>query len=193
MENPHRNLRIAGAGPDMAGKTTTLKALALCTGGQYSYWSDANPLKKLRPLTEHMNPEMRFLYFLLVNLTNYKRLESMRRQSHVFLDGSIYTTMADQLGRGMNPAMIEVVPRLLLNQIDRVLFVNSSTTIREQRLKERKSRGEFTDKADELSLQIAGQIENHLRILTKEKLLEVGTDVLPIDKCVTQARNMLGI
>lgn len=163
-------------GMDGSGKTTIGQMVAAQTGGRYLYCMDGNPLKPYRNFFDQKPPLVRFLYYVVVPLTNYQRIEQFRKTSDVFLDRTVASTIAYHLAYGLSRQWIKIIPERLLRQIDLMFYFTVSESERRRRLLQRQITDSVLTTSDLKSLQLNRRIDDEYRKVFPDKTIFIATD-----------------
>lgn len=182
MEN-----RVIGLeGVDGSGKTTVGKVIADQVGGRYLYCMDGNPLRSYRDFFDRQPPLIRFVYYIVVPLMNYEKVEQLRQTSDVFLDRTIASTIAYHLAYGIARDWVSLIPQHLLSQIDSMLYFTVSEPERRRRLLQRQAEGSVLTASDLKSLALGVRIDHEYRKVFPDKTIIIDTDNKSPDKIATE-------
>lgn len=171
-----RNRVFALEGLDGVGKSTTGKILAEQTGNKYLYCMDGNRLRCLRKRFDTAPTPIRFLYYLAVPLDNYSRIERLRKNSDVFVDRTIASSIAYHRAYGLSESWLRLVPDFIMRQIDLMIYLTLSEETRRQRMKARSVTPETMTKSDEKSLLLVSSIDEAYKSVFPDKTLILPTD-----------------
>lgn len=123
---------------------------------------DNNPLNLIRGVMDQSPTLLRYLYYIAVPMYNYRKLERLRANGHVFLDQSVYGTIAYHLAYGLDPKYLRLIPSKLVDQIDALLYFSVPENVRRSRMEDRKvSKTEEVTLGDMKSFQVSQSVENH--------------------------------
>lgn len=164
-------------GIDGSGKTDSGKIIASEVGGRYFYFSDGNPLIHMRSRFDNLPTLSRFLFYIAMPMLNYQRIENMRENSDVFVDRTIYSTIAYHLAYGLNPKWKKAIPSKLLKQFDGgMVYFTVSEEERRKRLGLRYANNGIMTVSDQKSLQLGPVLDREYRKLFDERTVEIVTD-----------------
>lgn len=164
-------------GVDGSGKTDSGKIIAREIGGRYFYFSDGNPLRHLRSKFDKLPTLSRFLFYIAMPMLNYQRIENMRASADVFVDRTIYSTIAYHLAYGLDPKWKGVIPARLLKQFDGgMIYFSVNEEERRKRLGLRQANSGIMTISDQRSLQLGPVLDKEYRKLFDERTIEIVTD-----------------
>jgi thymidylate kinase len=163
-------------GIDASGKSTAGKLVAAQTGSRYFYCMEGNPLAPHRKKFDTAPVPIRFLFYLAVPLINYPRLELMRQHSDVYLDRSVASTIAYHKAYGLADAWFKLIPPMLYDQLDRVIYFSVSEDERRRRMSSRSIDNNTMTVSDSKSFEFAAKIDQAYRGIFQNKTLFVETD-----------------
>lgn len=170
----HRVFALEGI--DGSGKTIVGQLVAEKTGGRYFYNMDNHPLKRVRPIFDTASTEVRFLYYLAIPLVNYVRVEKMRKNSDVFFDRTIASTVAYHKAYGLSDRWFSLIPSFLYDQIDTMLYFSVREEERIRRMNSRKVTKDTMTASDQKSFEYSKLIDSAYRAFLPEKTLIIETD-----------------
>lgn len=164
-------------GLDCVGKTTSGKLLAGQTDSAYLYCMDGNPLRPYRKYFDNAPLPVRFLYYLAASLITYKQAETLRKSADVYVDRYIASTIAYHRAYGLPEAWFSLIPQILINQIDRMIYfaLNEETRVRRVMERSMTEKGLLAD-ADKKSITYGPKVDNEYRRLFTDR-----TIIAPVD------------
>lgn len=110
-------------------------------------------------------------------MLNYQRIENMRASSDVFVDRTIYSTIAYHLAYGLDTRWKKVIPSKLLKQFDGgMIYFSVSEEERRKRLGLRHANNGIMTVSDHKSLQLGLALDKEYRKLFDERTVEIVTD-----------------
>lgn len=163
-------------GIDGSGKTTAGQMIAAQSDGRYLYCTEGNPLRPYRKFFDTKPLPVRFLYYLMVPLINYSRIEEMRKSSDVFVDRSIASTIAYHKAMGLSDGWFNLIPNRLINQVDTMLYFWVSEEERLRRLGNRKTNAETMTFSDDRSRVLGYRIDHEYRKIFTDRTLFINGD-----------------
>lgn len=164
-------------GLDGTGKTTVTKLVAEQTESRYFYWTENNSLRQWRKYFDNAQTNLRFLFYTVVSVDSYLRVENYRKTSDVFLDRTVASTIAYHLAFGLNRGMLAFIPQCTLDQLNKLIYLTASDDVRRERMKNRgvNSFQEMTE-ADKKSLVFGAKVDAEFRKIIPERTLVIETD-----------------
>lgn len=169
-----RNRVFAVEGLDGTGKTTAAKVIAKETESQYYYCSDRNRLKKLRKKFDGAPDALRFLFYTVFALDTYFRAEEMRKDSDVFVDRTVVSTIAYHRAMGLHDGWFKLIPKFMVDQIDTMLYFTADEETRRKLLIRRAEvDGSPMTSSDAHSVALSHLIDVEYRKIIPERTLIV--------------------
>lgn len=172
----YKNRVFAVEGLDGSGKTTTARLLAEETGGIYLNPMEGNPLTPYHIMFEHVPLSVHFLFWLSLRTFAYRRTEELRRKSDVFVDRTIFSTIAYTRAAGLPNFWLKLIPPFLTNQIDRMLYLHVDQEERSRRIQARADIIGFIVPSDYFSLTHGKQIDEEYHKFFSNRTITVSTD-----------------
>ncbi|MBI4036456.1 deoxynucleoside kinase [Candidatus Daviesbacteria bacterium] len=155
-------------GLDSSGKTTCGKLLAEQTNGTYFYAANGRLISKLRKYFDNRSTWLRFLFYLIINFGNYFVITKKRRNGNLFLDRTVFSTVAYHKAYGLSEIWFRLIPLFLLNQIDFMVYFTVSEKERSKRIVKKIKTKDTMSKSDEKSLVLGKEIDAEYRKLTNK-------------------------
>lgn len=163
-------------GIDGSGKTTAGQMIAAQSGGRYFYCTEGNPLRPYRKFFDSKPLPIRFMYYLMVPMLNYPRIEEMRQTSDVFVDRSIASTIAYHRAMGLDKRWFKLIPSKLMDQVNTMIYFWVSEEERLRRLSNREMGPETMTFSDQQSRLLGQKIDDEYRRIFTDRTLDVNGD-----------------
>ena len=180
-------------GLDGAGKTTTAQMLAEQSGGMYLYCMDGNKMKPYRKMFDNAPIPLRFLYYLAVSFDTFNQAEQLRRYGNVFIDRAIASTVTYHKAFGLPDSWLELIPRVMLDQIDTMIYLTVMEEERRRRLDIRSATPGTMTISDDNSFLVADRIDKEYRDFCPDKTLIVSTDEKSLLSVVNEIRKSINV
>lgn len=172
-ERKHRVFAVEGL--DGSGKTVISKSVAEQTGNIYLYPSGIDPFRSLRPFFDSQPKQVRFMYYLGLNLSSYPLIEKLRQQGEVFVDRTVFSTIAYHKAYGLSEKWIGLVPQVLLDQYDAMIYMFVNEFARIKRMTRRNEKLGLSSVNDEKSTIFGPRIIDEYQKLFDARTIKVNT------------------
>lgn len=187
-----KNMVFGLEGLDGTGKTTVGKILAEETGWRYVYFTDHSKLAPLRRYFEHAPIKIRFLYYVGASIENYLYVEEIRKVDDVYLDRTIFSTIAYHRAYGVPKSWTSFIPKFLQGQFNRIIFFEVSDDERRKRLGERNAISDVsTQQSDNKSITLAARINKEYHMILPQGTIFVNTDSKTPRQVVDEIRGQI--
>lgn len=155
-------------GLDSSGKTTCGKLLAKQTDGLYLYAVNGRLNLTLRKFFDNRSTWLRFLFYLVVNLVNYFVIKRKRKKKNIFLDRSVFSTIAYHKAYGLSDFWFKLVPPFIPKQFDLMIYFAVSEKERLNRIIRKIKTKNTMTKSDEKSLILGKEIDAEYKKLADQ-------------------------
>lgn len=181
-------------GLDGTGKSTVGKMLAEETGSHYIYFTHNSRLALLRKHFDNAPTPIRFICYLGVAIENYRYVEEERRMNNIFLDRTIFSTLAYHKSYGLPKIYTTLVPRFLYDQFDKIVFFQASDDERRLRLESRNAASKIvSQKSDDRSILFANSIDTEYQKVLPTGTIFVNTDSKTPKQVMNEVKNQIQI
>lgn len=153
---------------------------------------DRNRLKPLREYFDNAPTRLRFLYYVIAAIENYRYVEEARRVNDVFLDRTIFSTLVYHKAYGLSKAWTSFIPKFLYNQFNGLVFLHAGEDERRKRLENRSvANNLLPQKSDDKSIALASRIyEEYQKVLPRGTIFVI-TDFKTPREVVDEVRRQI--